>query len=155
MCMHVCACSVMSYSLRASGLQPTRFLWPWSFQARILEWVAISSSRGSSWPRDWTASLSLLHWQVDVLRKLVHPEGFPVCSDSKESTWNAGDLGSIPGLGSSPGEGNGNPLQYSCLASLMDKGAWQGLTHSPWGHEELDTTEQLTHTVHPYNEWRD
>ena len=75
--------------------------------------------------------LCLLHWQVDLLRKLVHPEGVPVCSDNKESTCNAGDLGSIPGLGSSPGEGNGNLLQYSCLASLMDKGAWQGLTHSP------------------------
>ena len=45
-------------------------------------------------------------------------------SDSKESTHNAGDLGSIPGLGRSPGEGNGNPLQNSCLENPMDGGAW-------------------------------
>ena len=42
----------------------------------------------------------------------------------KESACNAGDPGSIPGLGRSPGEGNGNPLQYSCLESPMDRGAW-------------------------------
>ena len=42
----------------------------------------------------------------------------------KASAYNAGDLGSIPGLGRSPGEGNGNPLQYSCLENSMDGGAW-------------------------------
>ena len=42
----------------------------------------------------------------------------------KASAWNAGDLGSIPGLGRSPGEGNGNPLQYSCLENPMEGGAW-------------------------------
>ena len=51
--------------------------------------------------------------------------GFPSGSDSKESTYNAGDLGLIPGLGRSPGEGNGNPLQYSCLENSMDRGAWR------------------------------
>ena len=45
-------------------------------------------------------------------------------SSGKASTCNAGDLGSIPGLGRSPGEGNGNPLQYSCLENPMDRGAW-------------------------------
>ena len=49
---------------------------------------------------------------------------FPGSSDSKASAYNAGDLGSIPGLGRSPGEGNGNPLQYSCLENPMDGGAW-------------------------------
>ena len=44
--------------------------------------------------------------------------------DGKESACNVGDLGSIPGLGKSPGEGNGNPLQYSCLENSMDRGAW-------------------------------
>ena len=48
---------------------------------------------------------------------------FPGGSDSKASIYNAGDLGSIPGLGRSPGEGNGNPLQYSCLENPMDGGA--------------------------------
>ena len=50
---------------------------------------------------------------------------FPGSSDSEESACNAGDSGSIPGLGRSPGEGNGNPLQYSCLESSKDRGAWQ------------------------------
>ena len=49
--------------------------------------------------------------------------GFPDGSDSKESACNAGDPGLIPGLGRSPGEGNGNPLQYSCLENPMDRGA--------------------------------
>ena len=50
--------------------------------------------------------------------------GFPGGSDDKESSCNAGDLGLIPGSGRSPGEGNGNPLQYSCLENSMDRGAW-------------------------------
>ena len=50
---------------------------------------------------------------------------FPGGSADKESTCNAGDLGSIPGLGRSPGGGNGNPLQYSCLGNPMDRGAWR------------------------------
>ena len=53
--------------------------------------------------------------------------GFPGGSDSKESACNEGDPGSIPGSGRSPGEGNDNPLQYSCLENLMDRGAWQAV----------------------------
>jgi len=49
---------------------------------------------------------------------------FPGGSDGKVSAYNEGDPGSIPGLGRSPGEGNGNPLQYSCLENPMDGGAW-------------------------------
>ena len=49
-------------------------------------------------------------------------------TDSKESACNAGDLGSIPGSGRFPGEGNGNPLQYSCLGNHMDRGAWWAVT---------------------------
>ena len=55
--------------------------------------------------------------------------GFPGGSESKESACNAGDLSSIPWLGRSPGEGNGNPLQYSCLENPMDRGAWQATVH--------------------------
>jgi len=51
-------------------------------------------------------------------------EDSPGGSDSKASAYNARDPGSIPGLGRSPGEGNGNPLQYSCLENPMDGGAW-------------------------------
>ena len=62
--------------------------------------------------------------------------GFPGGSEGKASACNAGDLSSIPGSGRSPGEGNGNPLQYSCLENPMDRGAWQG--DSPWGYKEVD-----------------
>ena len=55
--------------------------------------------------------------------------GFPGGTDGKESACNVGDLGLIPGLGRSTGEGNGNPLQYSCLENSMDKGAWQSTAH--------------------------
>ena len=55
--------------------------------------------------------------------------GFPGGSDGKECACNAGDPGSIPGLGRSPGEGNGNPLQYSYLENSMNRGAWQATVH--------------------------
>ena len=55
--------------------------------------------------------------------------GFPGGSEDKASACNAGDPGSIPGLGRSPGEGNGNPLQYSCLENPMDRGAWRATVH--------------------------
>ena len=55
--------------------------------------------------------------------------GFPGSSDGNESACSAGDLGWIPGLGRSPGEGNGNPLQYSCLGNPTDGGAWQATVH--------------------------
>ena len=54
--------------------------------------------------------------------------GFPGGS-GKELVCGAGDSGSIPGLGRSPGEGNGNPLQYSCLENSMDRGVWQATVH--------------------------
>ena len=53
----------------------------------------------------------------------------PGGSDDKESACNAGDLGSIPGSGRSPGEGNGNPLKYSCLGISLDRGAWWAAVH--------------------------
>ena len=55
--------------------------------------------------------------------------GLPGGSDGKESACSAGDPGSIPGLGKSPGEGNGYPLQYSCLENPMDRGAWRATIH--------------------------
>ena len=55
--------------------------------------------------------------------------GFPHSSVSKESTCNAGEAGLIPGSGRSPGEGNGNPLQYSCLENPMDRRVWQATVH--------------------------
>ena len=55
--------------------------------------------------------------------------GFPGGSEVNVSAWNAGGLGSIPGSGTSPGEGNGNPLQYSCLENPMKGGAWWATVH--------------------------
>ena len=63
--------------------------------------------------------------------------GFPYSSVGKESACNAGDLGSIPWLGRSPGERNDNPLQYSYLENLMDRGAWWATVH---GLQESDST---------------
>ena len=73
--------------------------------------------------------------------------GFPCGSDSKESTYNAGDPDSIPGSEISPGEGNGNPLQYSCLENSMARKAWRatvyGVTKS---HTRLSNSHTHTHT---------
>ena len=62
---------------------------------------------------------------------------FPCGSDSKESACSAGDPGSIPGLGRSPGEGNGNPLQYSCLGNSMDRGTWWATVHGVANESEM------------------
>ena len=67
----------------------------------------------------------------------------PGGSRVKNQPANAGDKGSIPGSKRSPGEENGNPLQYSCLENSMDRGAWWAIVHRV---AEADTTERLTHT---------
>ena len=91
-------------------------------QARILDWVAISSSRGSLQPRGQPIS--------------------PALSEVKASAWNAGNQGSIPGSGRSPGGGKGNPLQYSCPENSKDRGTWRATVHgltgySPWGCKDV------------------
>ena len=69
------------------------------------------------------ATLSHFHYGSgrSLIKTNFYNQGFPGGSDGKESACNAGDQGSIPGLGRSPGEGNGNPLQYSCLENPMDR----------------------------------
>ena len=72
------------------------------------------------------------HKELDMTERLYFTtpaQGFPASSDDKESACNAKDLGLIPGSGSSPGEGHGNPLQYSCLENPMDSAAWQASVH--------------------------
>jgi len=74
-----------------------------------------------TWKNDepiWTEQWPLMK------EKLQATKDFPGGSDSKASVYNAGELGSSPGLGRSPGERNGNPLQYYCLENPMDRGAW-------------------------------
>ena len=66
---------------------------------------------------------------LSYLYSLFHPSGFPGGSEVKASACNVGDLGLIPGSGRSPGEGNGNSLQYSCLENPMDRGAWWATVH--------------------------
>ena len=94
-----------------------------------------------AWEIPWTEEPGRLQSMGSqrVKHNLVTKQGFPHSSVGKESTCNAGDLGSIPGLGRSPGEGNANPLQYSCLGNSMDRGAWR----LSLGSQESDTTEQL------------
>ena len=74
-------------------------------------------------------------------------ESFPGGSDDKESACNAGDPSLIPGSGRSSGEGNGNPLQYSCLENSMNRGAWRATKH--WvakSQTRLSNTHTHTHT---------
>ena len=82
----------------------------------------------------WVTSLYILY--IFIVKS-----GFPGDSDSIESACNVGDLGLIPGLGRSPGVGNGNPLQYSCLGNPMDRRTWQttdrGVTKN-WTSQQLD-----------------
>ena len=61
---------------------------------------------------------------IKITSTFLYIWDFPGGSDGKASAYNAGDLGSISGLGRPPGEGNGNPLQYSCLENPIDGGAW-------------------------------
>ena len=89
-------------------------------------------------------------WAKDTFA--ITQRHFPGGSDGKASAYNSGDLGSIPGLGRYPGEGNGNPLQYSCLENPMDGGTWQATVH---GVAESDTTEQHLLYQRHFRQWCD
>ena len=78
-------------------------------------------------------------YELPVLRLTL---GFPGGSDGTESAWNAGDLDLKSGWGRSPGEGNGNPLQYPCLENPQGQRSLVG--YSPWVLKESDMTERLT-----------
>ena len=84
----------------------------------------ISNITGSSKKQESSRKTS-----ISALLTMPKPLEFPGSSEDKASTCHAGDQGSIPGLGRSPGEGNGNPLQYSCLENPMDRGAWPATVH--------------------------
>ena len=151
-----CIHSVMSNSLWPLGLQPARLLCPWNFIGKntgvhshfLLQGTFLTQGSNSS----------LLHWQVDSL-PLSHQGRPHICVYTyiyiyiqnlifycrlldiwasqvalvvKNPPANAGDIRDsslIPGSGRSPGEGNGNPLQYSCLENSMNRGAWWATVH--------------------------
>ena len=106
------------------------------FPEKLLEWKISSKSRHSP-PCPLPPSLPLEYTHTSTL------VGFPNSSPGKESACNVGDLGSITGLGRSPAEENGNPLQYSCLQNPTGREAWQATVH---GVTDSDTTERLTCT---------
>ena len=128
------------------------------FQARILALVAISYSRDLPDPRIQptylmfpalagglftTSATREAHTSLQTLGSYhdfswVSPGG----SDCKELACNTGDLALTPGLGRSPGEGNGSPLQRSCLENATDRHL---VGYAPWCCKEPDTTERLTH----------
>ena len=85
---------------------------------------------------------------------MTHPKpalGFPGGSDGKESACNLRDPDSIPGSGRSPGEGNGNPFQYSCLENPMDRRVWRA---TAYGVTESDTTELLILSLSEPAKWQ-
>ena len=86
----------------------------------------------------WLFKKFCINIYVHYRKVYISHEGFLGGSAGKECACNVGDLGSTPGLGRSPGEGKGYPLQYSGLENSM--------VYSPWGHKELDMTEQLSLT---------
>ena len=115
-------------------------------------WCAAVHGVTKSWTQlsNWTTTMYIDIWpgssftlRMIILLTCLLLGGFPCVSAGKESSCNAGDLGSIPGLGRSPGEGKGYPLQYSGLENSMD---------GQWGHKELDMTEQLS--LYYLEQWR-
>ena len=100
----------------------------------------IGHPKGSPCHGAWT------HWV------LLKNRGFPSSSDGKPSACNMGDHGSIPRLGRSPGEGNSNPLQYSCLENSMDRGAWWATVHGV-AKSQTQLSDSHTHThTHTHTE---
>ena len=96
----------------------------------------------------WNTVVEILCWNPIIL---FIKYGSSAGSDSKESACNAGDLGLIPEWGRSPGEGNGNPFQYSCLENSMGSRAWWATAHEvtkswPWLIDEYIHTHTHTHT---------
>ena len=121
--------SVMSYSLQPHGLQHSRLPCPTPIPrtcSNSCPWSHKVSDR-IEWLNNNRALKELLWWL-----------------SGKELSYQAGDIGLIPGSGRSLGEGNGNPLQYSCLGNAMDRGAWWAPVR---GVAESDMTEQLPHSL--------
>ena len=97
-------------------------------------WI-ICTFRGTDGKSMFSSYIRTTFWRESCKSEKVNQRhsrerrGFPSSVDGKASAWNEGDLGLIPGSGRSPGEGNGNPLQYSCLENSMDRRAWWATVH--------------------------
>ena len=107
------------------AIQPSHPLPPIPPSIRVL---SNESALRMRWPKYWSFSFSIIP-SKSILEffYLLNTMSFPDGSDGKESACNAGDLGLIPGSGRSPGDGNGNPLQFSCLEKPMDRGVWRAI----------------------------
>ena len=130
----------MSDSLWPHELQSTRLLRPWEFPGKStgVEWYStLIFSDTLLYPYiqvllfvlSSSLSVPVLIWNCPNYHSSVINLSFPGGSVAKNLPANAGDGGSIPGSGRSPGGGNGNPLQYSCMKNPMDRGAWWGIVH--------------------------
>ena len=108
----------------------------WAFQ--VAQLIKNLPAMQETWFDSWVGQFP---WRRDRLPTPVFL-GFPGGSDSEESAYSAEDLGSIPELGRSPGEGHDNPLQYSGLENPHRQRSLAG--YSPWGQKESDTTERLS-----------
>ena len=101
-------------------------------------------------PYDLTVPLLVIHLQKAITQKHISPlcsqQGFPSSSAGKESICNAGDPGSTPGLGRSPGGGHGNPFQYSCLENPYGQRSLEG--YRLWGSKGSNTAERLSVHTH-------
>ena len=153
------SCSVVSNSLQLHSLQPARLLCPWNSPGKNTGMGSHSLFQGFFWTQRSNPGLLHCRWILYHLNHLrsvsqqnisyeklsskfkVNPVIclylFQLCASCipwwlsvKEPACSAGDLGSIPGSGRSPGEGNGNPLLYSCLDNCMDRGAWRATVHA-------------------------
>ena len=112
------------------GLMPQRTSQSSSSLVHTVQYVfQRSSMRRSGEAEEGLMKMSDKEWEATGDLNIGAPSFFPGGSVGKESACNARDLGSVPGLGRSPGEGNGNPLQYSCLENSMDRTAWWAIVH--------------------------
>ena len=101
------------------------------------QWCSVvpGITKSQTWLSDWTTTATAYL-------------SFPGGSVLKNPPANAGDVGSIPSLGRSLGEGDGNPLQHSCLENPMDKGAWQATVHGIANELDMTETKQQFHIKH-------
>ena len=122
---------VTLYSIQESRPSPRKKVrqWTWVHHELVIDREAWHASvhgvaKSWTWLRDWT------EWSTDWLTDMYQaPHPGWLSGKKKKSACQAGDSGSIPGSGRSLGDGNGNPLQYSCLEKPMDRGAWWAIDH--------------------------